>query len=117
MKRLITAIIVSLTSLQIQAFEFEAVEPESLGFDSAKLQKIRPILEDLYQDGRIPNYAMGVYSNGQNIYLTYNGKTSTDSGSPVDENTIYWLASMTKPIVSTAIMKLQEEGNLTSTIN
>jgi len=112
MKRLITAITVSLISVQIQAFEFEAVEPESLGFDSAKLQKIRPILEDLYQDGRIPNYAMGVYSNGKNIYLTYNGKTSTDSGSPVDENTIYWLASMTKPIVSTAIMKLQEEGKL-----
>ena len=37
---------------------------------------------------------------------------SIEGGKPVDENTIYWLASMTKPIVSTAILRLQEEGKL-----
>ena len=112
MAKIINVTLLLVISMHTQAFQFEFADPESLGFDSKKLQEIRPIFEDLYQDGRIPNYVMGVYSNGKNIYLTQNGSISTHGGAKVDENTIFWLASMTKPVVSTAIMKLQEEGKL-----
>lgn len=94
------------------SFEFEKIEPEKAGFDSQKLSKITGKFEELYQEGRIPNYVMGVYSGANNIYLAQNGHTSITGGEKVDENTIYWLASMTKPVVSTAIMRLVEEGKL-----
>lgn len=94
------------------SFEFEKIEPEKAGFDSQKLSKITGKFEELYQEGRIPNYVMGVYSGANNIYLAQNGNTSITGGEKVDENTIYWLASMTKPVVSTAIMRLVEEGKL-----
>ena len=98
--------------LSALAFEFEKVEPEKAGFDSEKLAEIQGKFEELYQEGRIPNYVMGVYSGTNNISLAKNGNTSITGGQAVDENTIYWLASMTKPIVSTAIMRLVEEGKL-----
>ena len=81
-----------------------------MGFDADKLATIQGNFEDLYQEGRIPNYVMGVYSRGKNIYLPKTAMCPSKEA-VVDENTIYWLASMTKPIVSTAILRLQEEAN------
>ena len=98
--------------LSAMAFEFEKVEPEKAGFDSKKLAEIKGKFEELYQEGRIPNYVMGVYSGSQSIYSANNGNVSIEGGQSVDEDTIYWLASMTKPMVSTAIMRLVEEGKL-----
>ena len=54
--------------LSALAFEFEKVEPEKAGFDSEKLAEIQGKFEELYQEGRIPNYVMGVYS-GDKHYL------------------------------------------------
>jgi hypothetical protein len=68
------------------SFEFEKIEPEKAGFDSQKLSKITGKFEELYQEGRIPNYVMGVYSGANNIYLAQNGRTSITGGESVDEN-------------------------------
>ena len=54
---------------------------------------------------------MGVYSRVKNIYLAKNGNVSIEGGKPVGEHHLL-AASMTKPIVSTAILRLQEEGKL-----
>lgn len=112
MKRFLVALSLLLIHSQSLAFEFEKADPNTLGFDSEVLGTIQGKFEDLYQEGRIPNYVMGVYSGEQNIYLAHNGNVSIEGGQSVDENTIYWLASMTKPLVSTAILRLQEEGKL-----
>jgi CubicO group peptidase (beta-lactamase class C family) len=112
MKSYITLVLVLVASTTAMAFEFEKVDPASAGFDAKKLDTIKANFEDLYQEGRIPNYVMGVYSGDKSIYLARNGSLSIEGGTAVDENTIYWLASMTKPLVSTAILRLQEEGKL-----
>ena len=112
MKNLTFGALLLLIQAPLHAFDFQKVDPSTMGFDADKLATIQGNFEDLYQEGRIPNYVMGVYSRGKNIYLAKNGNVSIEGGKPVDENTIYWLASMTKPIVSTAILRLQEEGKL-----
>jgi len=82
-------------------------------FDENKLSEIKAQFDGYYLDGRIPNYAFGLYSkSGGSVYSAINGLTAMNSGNEVDLNTIYWLASMTKPVVSAAIMKLIEEGKL-----
>jgi CubicO group peptidase (beta-lactamase class C family) len=112
MKNLTFGALLLLIQAPLYAFDFQKVDPRAMGFDAEKLAAIQGNFEGLYQEGRIPNYVMGVYSGGKNIYLAKNGNVSIEGGKPVDENTIYWLASMTKPIVSTAILRLQEEGKL-----
>ena len=82
------------------------------GYDEAKLSEIKAQFESYFLDGRIPNYAFGLYSAEGLLYSATNGNTSLEGGSPVDLDTIYWMASMTKPVVSAAIMKLVAEKKI-----
>ena len=81
-------------------------------YDSAKLNKIQVLLDSLYDKGQIPNYAVEIRRGGEPIYSAYRGKTELGGELSVDENTIFWVASMGKPIVSTAVLKLIGEGRL-----
>lgn len=82
-------------------------------FDDDKLAAIKTQFDSYYLDGRIPNYAFGLYSrSGETFFSAINGATKINAGREVDLNTIYWLASMTKPVVSAAIMKLVQEGKI-----
>ena len=106
------AIFFVFVSESIQAFEFEDVTPEEVGFSSEKLSKIQERFDALYEDGRIPNYAIGLYSGNKRFYSRARGKTSIGEGGEVNLDTIYAFASMTKPIASTAIMILIQEDKL-----
>lgn len=81
-------------------------------YDAGKLNKIKVLLDDLYDKGQIPNYAVEVRRKGEQIYAAYRGQTELGGALAVDANTIFWVASMGKPIVSTAILKLIEDGKL-----
>lgn len=104
--------ILTMLSASAMAFEFKESTPEQSGFDGNQLNEIKAKFDELYLDGRIPNYAVGVYTPDSIIYSAANGQISVEGGENVNLDTIYWLASMTKPIVSTAIIKLVEEGKL-----
>ena len=111
--KFLTVPVYCLFSLCVHAFEFEDVTPEEVGFSSEKLSSIQDRFDALYEDGRIPNYAIGLYSGNKRFYAKSRGKTEIGGGEIVDLDTIYPFASMTKPIASTAIMLLIEEGKLT----
>ena len=51
-----------------------------------------------------------VYEAGETVYRHFLGFADGAKTIPVDENTQYWLASMTKPIAAAAFMKLVEQG-------
>ncbi len=87
-------------------------EDSTGGYDVSKLGEIKTQFDEYYLDGRIPNYVFGLYSKDRLIYSATNGRTKIDGGQDVNLNTIYWMASMTKPVVSAAIMKLVEDGDL-----
>lgn len=92
--------------------ESSSPDNTSLGYDVSELSKIKTQFDGYYKDGRIPNYVFGLYSKDKLIYSAANGRTKIDGGEDVDLNTIYWMASMTKPLVSAAIMKLVEDGDI-----
>ena len=83
-----------------------------VAYDVDKLNKIQVLLDALYDKGQIPNYAVEVRRKGEQIYSAYRGQTELGGALAVDENTIFWVASMGKPIVSTAILKLIEDGKI-----
>lgn len=95
-----------------QAYEIEVVTPESVGYDGKKLANITELADKLYDDGRIPNYVLGLYKDGKRFHTVTRGKTDLEQGRDVDTNTIFHLASMTKPVVTTAIFRLAQEGKL-----
>ena len=92
--------------------ELPTTSPEEAGYDSKKLAAISEDFDALYEDGLIPNYVIAVAKEGKVFYSAYRGESRVGSGNQVDLNTIYPMASMTKPLVSTAIFRLIEEGKL-----
>ena len=101
-----------LTALVASAVEFEQITPEQAGFSGEKLSAIERRFDALYESGRIPNYAIGLYSGKKRFYSKSKGTIEIDGGANVGLDTIYPLASMTKPIESTAIMRLIQDGKL-----
>ena len=70
------------------------------------------MLDPLYEDGRIPNYVVLLAKDGKIFYSAIRGNTNVNGGRPVDKETAYLVASMTKPIVSSAVFALIDEGKL-----
>jgi len=97
--------------------DLPSVTPEEAGYDSQKLSELESGFEALYEDGLIPNYVISIARDGDIFYSAYRGDSRVGSGNEVNLNTIYPLASMTKPLVSTAIMRLIEEGKLSLSSN
>ena len=68
--------------------------------------------EGLLTSKRIPGCGLKVRKNGELIYDKCFGVADLDSGLKVSEDTIFFLASMTKPVVAVAAMMLVEQGKL-----
>ena len=85
---------------------------EDVQYDQAKLAEIGNKLDQLYESGVIPNYVVDIRRAGQPVYFRARGNTELGGGVPVSDESIYVLASMSKPIVSTAVLKLIEDGKL-----
>jgi CubicO group peptidase (beta-lactamase class C family) len=62
--------------------------------------------------GDVPGVVVAVVDRNGILYNEAFGKSSTTKNTPMTKDTIFNMASMTKPITSTAIMMLVEEGKL-----
>lgn len=59
----------------------------------------------------IPGVAAGVWADGREIRASH-GITSVDNPRPVDETTLFHLASVTKTFTATALVRLAAEGKV-----
>ncbi|NYT39898.1 beta-lactamase family protein [Sphingomonas sp. R-74633] len=85
-------------------------KPESQGFDAGRLARIDPYLKTRYLDsGKLPHAQLLIARNGEIVHFSSQG-AAREGGAPVDETTIFRIASMTKPVTSLAFMMLLEEG-------
>jgi CubicO group peptidase (beta-lactamase class C family) len=64
------------------------------------------------EDGTIPGGVVLVATAGEIVYLEAQGEMDLAPGRPFQSDTIYWLASLTKPIVAAAALILIDEGKL-----
>ena len=89
------------------------VKPESAGMCSSRLQRIDRFLAERYIDsGRLPFAQLQIARGGQLVHHTLLGKSSLEDGTPLREDSIVRIYSMTKPITSVAFMMLVEQGKV-----
>lgn len=89
----------------------ELVTPESVGLDSAQLARVSEHLGERYvQPGKIPGSITVVARRGQACFLDIQGHRDVARGTPMTEDTIMRIYSMSKPITSLALMTLHERG-------
>ncbi|WP_413630307.1 serine hydrolase domain-containing protein [Novosphingobium sp. KCTC 2891] len=85
-------------------------DPAALGFDAGRLDRIETLLHERYVSrGKLPCADVLVARDGQPVYRATMGHARAD-GTPAAPDTIYRIASMTKPLTSIAVMMLVEEG-------
>ena len=85
-------------------------DARALGFDPSRLRRIDAFIKDRYLDsGKLPNAQLLIARDGEIAHFSHQG-LARDGGAPIDEGSLFRIASMTKPITSVAFMMLVEEG-------
>jgi CubicO group peptidase (beta-lactamase class C family) len=89
-----------------------APNPENLGFSSARLARITSWFQERADSREFPGAVLAVARNGKLAYLAAIGFQDRGKQIPMKPDSIFWIASMTKPVTSVAAMMLIEEGKL-----
>jgi CubicO group peptidase (beta-lactamase class C family) len=84
--------------------------PEDVGMSSERLDRISPIMEQFVQDNQMPGIMTLVQRKGKVVHFGKYGMMNIEAGKPMQEDALFRIYSMTKPIVSVALMMLYEEG-------
>ncbi len=113
MRKRIACIIVMLLLLTQTAFgqALPKANPEKLGFEPARLNRIDNAINEWIDQGAIPGAVALVARHGTIAYYKSFGMKDVAAGKPMQLDTIFRIASMSKPITCTAVMLLYEEGN------
>ena len=83
---------------------------EDIGLSTKRLSRIDGWMDRLVADGKLAGLSVAVMRHGQVAYSRATGLADMARGTPFAADTIVRIYSMTKPLTSTAIMMLYEEG-------
>jgi len=105
-------LLVSLLVIPFSVFadDYEVVKPERVGLSSKSLKNMDQLIDRHVAEKKIGGAVVLVARKGKIAYFRASGLA--DVGKPMQRDTIFRIVSMTKPITSTAIMMLYEEGKL-----
>jgi CubicO group peptidase (beta-lactamase class C family) len=80
------------------------------GIDPARLERVRTHFDRYVEDGRLPGWLFVVHRDDE-THIECSGRRDIEADQPVEEDTLWRIYSMTKPITSVAAMMLWEEGH------
>ena len=87
--------------------------PAALGFDGERLARIDRFLAERYvEPGLLPGALLLVARKGELVHRCVLGHASLEKNKRLEEDTIFRIFSMTKPVTSIALMMLVEEGRI-----
>ena len=74
---------------------------------------VKTYMDSLYSDKNVPGCDLVVYYKGEPVFYYAAGWADDEKTTPVTKDTLYLLYSCTKPITTTAVLQLVEQGKLT----
>lgn len=86
------------------------IEAETVGMSSERLNHIDAYLERETADGRMPGIVAVAQRSGKVVYHGVHGLADIEAKKPIQADSLFRIYSMTKPIVSVALMTLHDEG-------
>jgi CubicO group peptidase (beta-lactamase class C family) len=86
--------------------------PEQVGLSTTRLRAVDSVIQSFIERGVIAGAVTLIARKGQIAHLAAHGHMDIAAGRPMQPDAIFRLASMTKPVVSVAILMLLEEGKL-----
>lgn len=85
-------------------------EPESVGMSAQRLTRIDDFMQRYIDDEMVAGTVTLVARKGKVVHFKAQGMKDVERGLEMTTDTIFRMASMTKPIASVALMMLYEEG-------
>jgi CubicO group peptidase (beta-lactamase class C family) len=85
------------------------------GFSAEGLAAIQPMLQGVVDAGDLSGAVTLVWRAGADVQFNAVGKRDIEAGKPMTRDTLFRIASMTKPITTVAAMILVEEGKIALT--
>jgi CubicO group peptidase (beta-lactamase class C family) len=110
--RILIASSLSLWVTSAMAGELPKAEPGEVGLSASKLAELKPAFQKLVEDGRIAGGVALVVRHGKVVFVDAFGERDRATKAPMLEDSIFAIASMTKPITCVAAMTLVEQGKL-----
>lgn len=88
------------------------VDPASVGMDAEKLKDVRPAMQKFVDEGALSGAVTLVAREGQVVSHEAVGFADLEKKTPMRKDSLFWIASMTKPVTAMAVMMLADEGRL-----
>ena len=89
-----------------------AAKPEDVGVSSERLQRVSQMLQRRIAAGEMSGAVAIVARKGKIVHLEAQGVMDLDTKKPMAKDTMFRVASMTKPVTGLAIMMMIEEGKV-----
>ena len=86
--------------------------PDSVGMSSERLKRLDTAFQKIIDDKELPGVTVTIARKGKLVYQKSFGFQDREKATPMSNDSIFRIYSMTKPIVSVAAMMLVEEGKL-----
>jgi CubicO group peptidase (beta-lactamase class C family) len=109
--KLAAAVATALTTFVIAGAD-AATNPEAVGLSRERLERIDAMIERRIAAGDLSGAVTIVARRGEVAHVTAHGVTDLETRQPMRADTIFRIASMTKPIVGVGIMMMVEENKL-----
>ena len=93
-----------------KAAEIPTVAPEKEGFAPERLARLDATMHGYVDQGSTAGVITLIARHGKIVHFDVYGKADIEAGTPMKANSLFRMYSMTKPLTSTALLMLYEEG-------
>jgi CubicO group peptidase (beta-lactamase class C family) len=112
MKRCAFLLSVIVAAVPALAASIQTAKPEQTGFSTERLARIHEMVQRHMDAHDISGAVTLVARNGKVAHFEAHGLADIESQKPMSKDSLFWIMSMTKPVVGTSILMLMEEGRL-----
>ena len=105
------ALALTLAALPASARDLPTARPGSVGMSAERLERIGPAMQRYIDAELVPGTVTAIMRKGKLVHLDVRGSMDVADGQEMRRDTVFRIASMTKPITSVALMMLWEEGH------
>src|SRR5215469_1617368 len=94
------------------AASVQTTKPELTGFSTERLTRIHEMVQRHMDAHDISGAVTLVARNGKVAHFEAHGLADLEAKKPMSKDSLFWMMSMTKPVVGTAVLMMMEEGKL-----
>lgn len=91
---------------------FPYAHPEEVGLASEKLNRLGDEITSWVANGELVGGELLIIKDGKAVFHEAYGWNDREEGRPMRRNSVFWVASSTKPVTATAVLILIEQGRL-----